>query len=470
MERRSLSDKALLLFVCAGCAALLLPALFMDGMFMDGLIYTCVGKNSNMTPATFWNPHFSATYMSSYHDQPPLMFALESIFFRTLGDSMYTERIYTLFMCVMSFLALRMIWNTLWREGSEERKLFWFPVLLFFTSPVTFYAYTNNVEEATMVVFALFSTAFIFRGLRSANGGHLWYVLGGISLIASSMCKGAQGLFPLVIPFVWWLCVRDINFKKAFWASAVLLLVPALFYFLISFHEPARNSYIAYYYARIAPTFSEASTATTGNHFFILYELLLDLLPAIFVAVALYFITRKVSFKKEALAFFLIGMAGILPLMITLEQRGFYLLTGLPFVTTAIALCSIEGARKIRNALEQNRSRQITVLVAGILFAVGTIAVTIALAGKPKRDVVMLHDVRLIGENSERHTLIYTDPTTWSTWSLQGYFVRYYDISLSQKENPDGSPVIVPEGITPPEGFIKVNLPTQQYHLYRKQP
>lgn len=467
MGIRSLSDKALLLLVCAICSALLLPALFMDGMFMDGLIYTCVGKNLAAGQGTFWNPNFSQTYMGNYHDQPPLMFAIEAIFFRVLGNSMFTERIYCFAMCIACFFALRMLWNSLWHADSEERKFFWLLVLLFFASPVTFYAYTNNVEEATMVVFALFSAAFIFRGLRAEKNSSLWYFLGGVALVASSMSKGAQGLFPLVIPFVWWLCVRDISFKKVFIATTIVVAVPVIFYFLLSFYEPARNSYIAYYYARIHATFNVAAAATTGSRFFILYELLLDLLPALFVAAILFLIARKLAFKKEALAFFLIGLAGILPLMVTLEQRGFYLVTGLPFVTTAIALLTIEGARKIRNTLEQKRSLQISIFVVGVIFVIGTITATVLLAGQPKRDVTMLHDVQLIGEKCGENSLVGADESAFTTWSLQGYFVRHYYISLVSN-NTTMQYYIVPEDVNPPEGYSKVELGTEHYHLYSK--
>jgi 4-amino-4-deoxy-L-arabinose transferase-like glycosyltransferase len=467
MGNQSLSDKALLLLVCAICSALLLPALFMDGMFMDGLIYTCVGKNLAEGHGTFWNPNFSQMYMRNYHDQPPLMFAIEAVFFRVLGDSIYTERIYCFFICIACFFALRMVWNSMWRTDSEERKLFWLPVLLFFASPVTFYAYTNNVEEATMVVFALFSAAFIFRGLHAEKNNIAWYFLAGVALIASSMCKGFQGLFPIVIPLVWWLCVRDISFKKAFIASVIVVIVPALFYFGLSFYEPARSSYAQYFHDRILATFNVANAATTGSRFFILYELFLDLLPALFVSAILFLIARKFGMKKEALAFFLIGLAGILPLMVTLEQRGFYLVTGLPFVTTAISLLVIEGARKIRNSLGQKRTLQISVLVAGIIFAIGTITATVLLAGQPKRDVSMLHDVKLIGEKCGENSFVGADQSTYTTWSLQGYLVRHYYISLVGN-NTTMEYYIVPEGVNPPEGYSRTELKTITYHLYSK--
>jgi 4-amino-4-deoxy-L-arabinose transferase-like glycosyltransferase len=455
--------------VIALCAALLLPALFMDGMFMDGLIYTCVGKNLAAGQGTFWDPFFSATYMSSYHEQPPLMFALEAGFFRVFGESLYTERIYCLFMCIACWLALRMIWRALWPAESAERKIFWLPALLFFISPVTFYAYTNNVEEATMVVFALLAAAFIFRGLRAEKNTVRWFMLGGVALIASSMCKGFQGLFPLVIPLVWWFCVRDIPLRKALIASGIVIAVPLVFYVLISLYEPARNSYAQYFHDRIYATFNVQGAATTHSRFFLLYELLLDLLPALAIGSVLLLISRrqKIAAGKEALAFFLIGMAGILPLMVTLEQRGFYLVTGLPFVTTAVALFCTAGAKKIDLAFQHKRMLRIAVLAAGIVLLAGTSAATVFLAGTPKRDAALLADVKLIGENCGRNTVLSAGESTWTVWSLQGYLVRYYNIALSRSDTTAAF-YIVHQEAAPPAGYTKVPLGTQEFHLYAK--
>jgi hypothetical protein len=469
MVSRLHSDSTLLLLAIAISCALLLPALFMDGMFMDGLLYTCVGKNLAAGKGSFWDPYFSATFLTSYHEQPPLKFALEAVFYRILGTSFLTERVFGLTMSISTFFAIRMIWRIIFPLHSKERNLIWLPALLFFISPVTFYAFTNNVEEGTMVVFALFSAAFILRGIYISDKTNLWFAIGGIMLVCSSLCKGFQGLFPLVIPMVWWMCVGNISFRKALTASVIVTLIPAIFYLLISFHAPAYNSYTAYFHDRFYSTFNVANAATTQNRFFLLYELLLDLLPILAIA-ALFMITsrkEKNTLTNVALAFFLVGMAGILPLMVTLEQRGFYLVTGLPFVTTAIALLCVPGALKFSAGLEARSALRKSLSVAGALLLTGTLIATFILAGKPKRDREMLSDVKLISQHAGTGKILSTDANTFAVWSLQGYLMRYYDISVS-KADTASEYFIVPEGVNSPAGYMKVPLTTTHYHLYTK--
>jgi hypothetical protein len=458
-----------LALVLSVSAALLIPALFMDGMFMDGLLYTCVGKNLASGIGTFWDPQFSSTYMQSYHEQPPLLFGLMAVFFKILGNSLYTERVYCLFMVVMCYLSLRLVWNNLLPAEKNRKEFFWLPVLLFFTSPVTFYAYTNNVEEATMVVFALLSAGFQLKAIRSARNAYGWFALGGVALIASSMCKGAQGLFPVIVPLTWFFVMRGISLRKAFIGNCIVAIIPIAFYFGIALYKPAADSYLAYFHDRILATFQIQTTATTSSRFFLLYELLLDLLPALFVSALMILAARKITtqFRKEAIFLFVIGFSGIIPLMVTLEQRGFYLVTALPFVTTGIALLALDGAKRINQKCDEKRRLRIALASIAVFIFAATITATVILAGTPKRDAQLLHDVQVIGTEISSDQKISSDPQTWANWSLQGYLMRYHNISLSRTDTTTRY-FIVPEGKTAPGGYSKVDLPTRSYHLYSR--
>jgi len=464
----SRQSPVLLILALSIAAALLIPALFMDGMFMDGLIYSCVGKNLSVGIGTFWDPQFSSTYMVSYHEQPPLMFGMESVFFKILGTSFYTERVYCLFMAVMCFLALRYVWNKLFADAPAEKRLLWVPVIFFFVSPVIFWAYTNNVEEASMVVFALLSAGFQLAGIRSKGNGYGWFALGGVALIASSMCKGMQGLFPLIIPLTWFFIVRSISFRKAFVGNVIVFAVPAVFYLLISLYEPAVNSYTAYFHDRLATTFNVAETATTSSRFFILFELLLNILPALFVSLLLTVAARKITmtYSRKALFFMVVGFAGILPLMVTLEQRGFYLVTGLPFIAIGLALFTLRGAQAMQEKTDRVTWFRRSLATLAVLIITGTVISTVWLAGTPKRDVDLLHDVELIGHHCGPGKTATADASIWSNWSLQGYLVRYHNISLARPSDPKADFYIAPKGSPAPAGYIPANLPTLQYDLF----
>ena len=66
---------------------LTLPKLIQDGMFMDAMLYTSVSHNLSLGIGTFWFPQFSVhnlAGLSSFHEQPPLIFGFQAIFFKIL--------------------------------------------------------------------------------------------------------------------------------------------------------------------------------------------------------------------------------------------------------------------------------------------------------------------------------------------------------------------------------------------------
>jgi 4-amino-4-deoxy-L-arabinose transferase-like glycosyltransferase len=67
---------------------LTLPTLIQDGMFMDGELYTAVSHNLANGIGTFWFPSFSyhnlAGIKDSFHEQPPLVFGIQALFFKIL--------------------------------------------------------------------------------------------------------------------------------------------------------------------------------------------------------------------------------------------------------------------------------------------------------------------------------------------------------------------------------------------------
>jgi len=463
------STNPLLLFVVALSAALLIPALFMDGMFMDGLLYTCVGKNLGNGVGSFWDPQFSATYMQSYHEQPPLMFGLLAVFFKVLGNGLYTERIYCLWLAIACFFALRFVWNEIFQDNESRRHQFWLPALFFFCSPVTFWAYANNVEESTMVVFALLSVGFQLRGIRNNGNGTVWFIFGGIAVTLSTLCKGLQGGFPIIVPLLWYIAVRAMNFRKAFLATCLVVLVPVLFYTFAAFYEPAHNSYLSYFHDRIATTFSVSETATTSSRFFILFELLLDTLPALAISAVLALTVRRFSkeLSSKAVFFFALGMSGIIPLMVTLEQRGFYLVTGLPFVVIALALPLTATAERLTQFVSEQKNAKRTLNSLALLTIAGTITATILLAGTPKRDKDMLHDVRMIGAVIANGSTISADAGSAANWSVLGYLNRYHDVSVDR----NGAVLdyhIATEGAPVPEGYTRITRESRVFHLYAK--
>ena len=149
---------------------LTVPKLIQDGMFLDAMLYTCVSHNLSNGIGTFWFPQYSPSLFSGYPfflEHPPLVFGIQALFFRLLGDSMYVERLYVfLTMCITAFLIGR-LWKDIYKDEEGLNGISWLPVLFWIAIPTWFWSYSNNMMENTMTIFDLCAVILIYRASRS---------------------------------------------------------------------------------------------------------------------------------------------------------------------------------------------------------------------------------------------------------------------------------------------------------------
>ena len=148
---------------------LLVPILIQDGMFLDGVTYSSISKNLAHGIGSIWKPHYTKVLYPVFYEHPPLVFGIQSLFFKILGDGMYTERIYTLITAIFTLLGIVACWRLVFKQHPMQ-EYSWLPVLLWITVPLIFWSYKNNLLENTLSVFTLFSVYFIFRSLLQKRG------------------------------------------------------------------------------------------------------------------------------------------------------------------------------------------------------------------------------------------------------------------------------------------------------------
>ena len=74
-------EKVLWALTTAVIAALLIPSLIKDDMFLDGVTYAAISKNITNGLGTFWQPHYTQTKDAAFYGHPPLVFGIQSLFF-----------------------------------------------------------------------------------------------------------------------------------------------------------------------------------------------------------------------------------------------------------------------------------------------------------------------------------------------------------------------------------------------------
>ncbi|HZF99697.1 MAG TPA: glycosyltransferase family 39 protein, partial [Chitinophagales bacterium] len=335
------------LITLAVMCALTLPVLVQDGMFMDAMLYTSVSHNLAQGIGTFWFPQFSASLMAglpSFHEQPPLVFGIQSLFFKALGSGMFVERVYAFITMLLTASLIVWLWRRVQRDAALQ-KMEWLPVLLWITIPVCFWSFQNNMHENTMGLFVLLSAIAFYRSFQLDNTKIqlvLFSVLAGVFVFLATFSKGIPGLFPLAAPALYWLATRRISFRRAFVKTALAVATVASIYGVLLAFPDSRQSLQYHFVDRALHRINQ--DPTVDYRLYIIVRLVQELA----VPIALSIVCYLVSYRKRSTAvtpparltifFLLLGFAGSAPLLLTMVQKGFYFVPSLPFFAIGFAV------------------------------------------------------------------------------------------------------------------------------------
>jgi hypothetical protein len=459
---------------------LIVSQLIQDGMFMDGSLYVCVSHNLSQGIGTFWEPNYSKTSMVIFREQPPLYFGLMSIFFKVFGSSMYVERFFGFCCLVVELFLMVCLWRSVIKEHTGARHS-WLPILFFIIIPVVFWSYANLVEETVMVIFATMAVLFLRYAIQEKEKMKQFalIVLAAIAIFLSTLTKGIQGSFPLVAVIIFWLFERKISFKKSILLSIVLIICfSGIYLMLFLIDDTIYLNLKLYLENRLSKAFVTNVHKTTDSHFYLLYRLISELIPLfVILFLMIIFVYKKQknhklsnTYLKTVNSFIFIGLSGTLPLMLTREQRGFYLLTALPFFALTLALVSYPYI-SFQITLWKKKIRLFTLFrLAAILMLLGSVIFTLLQINEYKRDKALLHDVYLFLPLLPKGSIVKLSDDLMDNWSIQNYLVRYKYISsdffdrntkylIKSKKYDFAFPL---------NNYQKIDLKTELFDLYIK--
>lgn len=458
-------QKTILLTVMCLIAVWMGVAIFTNGMFFDGIVYAAVANNLAHGIGSLWHFEYSPTFIPDYAEQPPLMILIQSWFFRLLGDGLLVERIYCLLFAGWMVYVIRAFWREFHPDNPSS---FWYPVLLWALVPIISWTYQNNLQEVTMAAFDGTAVLWILYGCRRKQW--FWFVAGGIMVFLASFTKGIQGLFPLAVPFFYGLILGKGTFWKMMGYTFILVSICLGVYTLLLQIPEANEFYRQYVERRLVGTFDGIQDTTT-SHFYLLFKLLGDLLiPAVLCGMLWLWLKQEketaLRIHREALLFICIGLCASLPLMITLEQRKFYLANSIPYFSLGMALFTGYIPEKLALKMKSvpwnyKRIRW----VAGIVL-ISLPAVLPLLIAIPKRDRDMIEDLKLIQAQVPEYSILAIPTSMASRWSYHAYFMRYNHLALDEKNL---HPFFLAEASMefPPDScYQTVSLPLKKFRLY----
>jgi len=467
------SNRIFYIFLFSLCILLFLPNLLQRGMFVDGLWYATISKNLAEGFGSFWSPAFTSTMAPVFNAHPPLVFGVQSLFFKVLGDALYVEKIYALFISSLTLALIIVLWKTLFSDNPELKNYGFIPGILWVLHETTYLFYPNNLLECSQGVFVLISVILILRGLKNDNSSsYLFIFLAGISLILAFLSKGFTGLFPLITILIYAFIYRNISWKKIILYNGILWGSFSLIFILFLINKNAADSINNYLETQVfAALLGEGTENVRSSRFYIIRSLLeTSLLPILLLAglslISFYKFKTKHFFlhKKEILFFLFLGLAGILPIMVSKKQGSYYLLTVVPYFSIALSLILARN----ETLLARLRVSRAFKIVTYSLLAGSLIYSSFSINKTNKRDLSLLEDLKQFSEVLEDHSTLGC-LNKENEGSLYGYFMRIHSISLDTL-NPYDYPFLVCDKDIKmdPTLYEAINLETEKFSLYKK--
>jgi 4-amino-4-deoxy-L-arabinose transferase-like glycosyltransferase len=479
MNQLNKINKISAVLVTAVFIFLLLPAVFANGMFLDGIVYATVSRNLAEGNGSFWHLHYTSTLYPVFYEHPPLSFYIQSLFFNILGDHPWIERIYSFLAALINILLIIQIWYALFKN-SDKKYFWWVPVLFFIITPVVFWSFTNNMIENTLSVFTLSSFVLIIFATNTKGKKALFYgIFAGILTAAAFLTKGFVGLFPLVFPLLIGLFKYNIRPKRIINNSITMITTVVVIIGLILLFNPAAYDFFKNYFdVQVLKSINGGREITQEGRFYLITRLFSELLPMLGIALLLFVVKLKKNIRffredrrnrKFMFLFFCTGLCGSLPLLISPKQHGYYLVPSLPFFALAIGIIAFPIIYRVFKYKEINLSVIKSMKIIAYFLLVASLVFSVMHIGKYHRDEALLKDIRKIKTIIPENTTVSIPKELFEEWTLRAYMMRNAKISLDC-DNNDLQYFVVENGKSCkiPNKYHQLDLKLETIGLYEK--
>lgn len=454
----------LYLIVIATFFLLIADSLCTTGMFMDGLIYNNVAINMAEGTCTFWHPTLSRGLFPEFYEHPPLAMGMLALFFKVFGTSLWVTRLYCMLITALTAYLMVLIW----RRMGYKRETGWLPLLLWILVPAVSLNSHTFMLECTMAVFVLAAVLCMIHTAGHNIGRVLWSLLAGVFVFLAFLTKGFTGLYPLVFPLIVWVVERffasnsdDKTWNVSLPVALLYTLLPvvsALCCFgLVWLLCPGAPQFFDTYFHHQVLAGISAPVVNTRFHILFKFFEQTAIVWAIFVIVHIVhrFIlvnkksapgvlyaetvvedlvgsTHKINWARRKwqyfLAFGLLTMAGVLPIMISLKQRSYYILTVYPFFAIALAATLNDVVEEWTS--KGGRLFHIIASSLAVVLLVGAWLLNMKYYDKPGREQVMQNDMRQILPQLEEGEDVAMPYEMRTEYSLIGYYYREKRVQL----------------------------------------
>ena len=453
-----------------------------DGMFFDGVTYAAISRNLAIGKGSFWDVYYRGPWRFSEH--PPLMFGIESLFFKALGDSYYTERVYCFVLWCTTVASLYGLWRKT-NKSAEARRFFSLPLLCWAIMPSVIWSYPNNILDTTMALFDIWAVYFLYAGMADKRHTYLKLLLGGLFVFLATLTKGPVGLFPLALPFVYWVVYREQRLSPIIFKSIIPLTVVIVIYCLLFTYQPAKSCLKEYLNEQLFKAIAGKREVVDSpfGRFQLLIDICIQALPALILALILFNVVKVLKLpiakpneqKRLALFYFLLALCGSLPIMISLKQRTFYLTPVFPFLAFALALLILPYFYTIMQRIRIPLQKMLVNTIIGLAVVICSVYIS-GKFGKKGRDEVLISDIEQMKKYIPEGERIGVCHAMDMDFTFLAYIQRYHKLEVNLQYHK-ARYVLIDKTICrgsfdkclPELGFEITPYQFSQYSLYKKR-
>lgn len=464
-------------------AVLILDRLVPEGIFLDGVTYASISRNLAIGKGSFWHLYYRGDW--GFYEHPPLMFGIQSFFFKVLGDHYLVEKIYSFVIWVLTAVLIQRLWKN-GLAASYEKYSYALPLLLWCLAPTITWGYTNNILDSTMALFDLAAVLFIYRSITTSNR---WLLpAGAVFIFAALLTKGPVGMFPLAVPVLYWLAYqwgKWQEFRKAMLQTFLLAVLVAGAIFLLFQFPGSRAGIERYLHEQLLAALSGQREITGGGlgRLTLAYELLIQMLVPVALGIIIVIAAKALKTKKPqyqlnrtAIFFLLVGISASLPMMLSVKQRTFYLVPSLPFYIMALCAVLYPYYIALTNKWQMGNKALNYFKMAAIIIALGLCGYLGTKVEQPGRDHELLADIKYIGQQIPRGEAIGICAEADKDYAFLAYIQRYNRMEV----NPvfyTAEYVLIDKQVCNNEmipfiaaiGFRKQPFDKERYELYKRQ-
>jgi hypothetical protein len=219
---------------------------------------------------------------------------------------------------------------------------------------------------------------------------------------------------------------------------------------------------------------------TVDSRFDIVKRLFFELTPAAVLCILLLVWTRirksvAVLMKeniKKAMVFVSLGLTGVFPIMISMKQSGFYIISVYPFfaIGAGILVYPVIDSLFIKMNYESKWFLIFKWIGYGLFFA--GIVLSLYFHNRFSRDNIKIKETYMILAEIPQGSIININPDMFEDWSLHAYFARFKNVSLDPDLENNREYLLIKneynsDTLNSRYEMIKIN--TTEYKLYRKK-